>query len=558
MADTASSKAVSQRLQALSKAYLKRLSSEFQLLTELAGRLERDASCDETLQQLNSALHSLAGSAGTFGFESLGRQAREYEMQVTQVLRQDVKQSLPVSGWITQLQNALEVDTSQKSVVGMETTRLADVDGAPSIWLVERDAILAEYMVQQLYSFGFQVRHFKDAEALHQDNGVPPDLLLIDHRATQREAIKENPVAFWQKYLKDYSCPIFFTGTEESFTARLHALRSGGQNYFVKPLDMISLAAHIAQRIKTQDSQPERVMIVEDDVELALHLQCVLEEAGMQVSVFNRPDALFEAISDVNPELILMDLWLPGITGAEIAALLGQVERWSQVPIIYLSGESNAELRGQALLRGGDAFLEKPIDNDLLIKLCRSRVMRLRKLEDTKNRDALTGLLKHASIKEALQDQWLLAQRKPQTFSVVMLDIDHFKAVNDTHGHAVGDLVIAAVGTLLRQRFRGTDKLGRYGGEEFTLVLIECTADDAISMVNGLREDFAAIQFSGGREPFSCTLSAGVVDNQHFPDDTAESLLNRADQALYQAKHSGRNRVCLASGEHRPGCDSRG
>lgn len=547
MVDSTSSQAFAKRLKTLSEAYSKRLTSDFERLKELADWLAADASCQESLTQLNSVLHSLAGSAGTFGFESLGRQAREYELLVAKVLKQNAKQSLPVLDWIAQLQSTLEVDRKRKAVVGVETTRLENIDGAPSIWLVERDAMLAEYMAQQLHSFGFQVRHFLDAEELGQDENSPPDLLLIDHRATQREAIRENPVAFWQTYLEDYTCPILFTGTEESFRARLHALRSGGQNYFVKPLDMIKLASHIAQLIKTKDSQPERVMIVEDDAEIAHHLQCVLEDAGMQVSVFDRPDPLFEAINDFNPELILMDLWLPGITGAEIAALLGQMERWSQVPVVYLSGESNAELRGQALLRGGDAFLEKPIDTDLLVNLCRSRVMRLRKTEDTKHRDAQTGLLKHASIKEALQYQWLLAQRKPQNFCAVMLDIDHFKSVNDTHGHAVGDLVIAAVGTLLRQRFRSTDKLGRYGGEEFTLVLVDCTADNAVSMVNSLREDFAAIQFTGGSEPFSCTLSAGVVDNQHFPDDTAESLLNRADQALYQAKNSGRNRVCLAA-----------
>ncbi|MFP3344397.1 diguanylate cyclase [Halomonas sp. SIMBA_159] len=225
------------------------------------------------------------------------------------------------------------------------------------------------------------------------------------------------------------------------------------------------------------------------------------------------------------------------------------MDRWSQIPIVYLSAESNPGLRGQALLRGGDAFLEKPINTTLLINLCKARVARLRKLEHTKNRDALTGLLKHASIKEALQDQWQLARRKPQAFCVVMLDIDHFKRINDTYGHVVGDSVIAAMGTLLRQRFRSTDKLGRYGGEEFALVLLDCTSDNALSMVNSLREDFAAIRFTAGDASFSCTLSAGVADNQHFLDAAAESLLEKADKALYQAKQSGRNRVCLAVNE---------
>jgi diguanylate cyclase (GGDEF)-like protein len=162
-------------------------------------------------------------------------------------------------------------------------------------------------------------------------------------------------------------------------------------------------------------------------------------------------------------------------------------------------------------------------------------------------RDGLTGLMKHASIKEALQTEWDYVRRHPRPFSVVMLDIDHFKSVNDTHGHAVGDLVIAAVGTLLRQHFRDTDKLGRYGGEEFALVLPDCAAQTAERLVNGLREAFAAVQFMGGGQFFSCTLSAGAVDNQQFPSDSPEALINRADQALYTAKRGGRNRVCLAT-----------
>ncbi len=360
MDDSRNTHALSARLEKLSEAYLTRLTLEFERLVEIAGQLANEPRCLEALQQLNSALHSLAGSAGTFGFVQLGRQAREQEQQVAKVLEQpsNDKQPLPVSEWIAQLQSALETDKSQKAAMGIETSRVENINGAPCIWLIERDAMLAEYMVQQLHSFGFQVRHFSDAKELDQDKTTTPDVLLIDHRATQQESLKINPVAFWQERLKDLTCPILFTGTEESFTARLHALRSGGSNYFVKPLDMIKLASYVAQLIKTKDTVPERVMVIENDVELAHHLQGVLEAANMQVMVLDHPGMLFEAINDFNPELILMDLWLQDVTGPELAALLGQMERWSQLPVIYLSGESNAELRGQALLKGGDAFLE--------------------------------------------------------------------------------------------------------------------------------------------------------------------------------------------------------
>ena len=375
--------------------------------------------------------------------------------------------------------------------------------------------------------------------------------MLIDHHAVQCEG--HEPQDVWQALLDDFQCPIFFTGAEESFSARLEALRAGAQGYFVKPLDMVRLAAHISQVIRTEHSEPGRVLIIEDDRELASHCQSILENAGMQVTILQQTYQLFETVSEFDPELVLMDLWLPHVTGAELAALLSQTDRWAHLPIIYLSAESNSELRNQALLRGGDAFLEKPVDRDLLVRLCAARIQRLRELERTRNRDGLTGLLKHASIKEALQMQWQLAQRRPQTFSVAMLDIDHFKAINDTYGHSVGDTVIAAVGTLLRQHFRITDKLGRYGGEEFTLVLPDCDADQARKLVNRLREDFADIKFTSDGAPFTCTLSAGVADNHQFPKDTAEALLEKADQALYRAKRNGRNRVVRASDQQAQG-----
>ena len=135
----------------------------------------------------------------------------------------------------------------------------------------------------------------------------------------------------------------------------------------------------------------------------------------------------------------------------------------------------------------------------------------------------------------------------------VSVSFDHFKAINDTYGHSVGDTVIAAVGTLLRQHFRITDTLGRYGGEEFTLVLPDCDADQARKLVNRLREDFADIKFTSDGAPFTCTLSAGVADNHQFPKDTAEALLEKADQALYRAKRNGRNRVVRASDQQAQG-----
>ncbi|SFB79516.1 diguanylate cyclase (GGDEF) domain-containing protein [Marinospirillum celere] len=536
------------RLEALKESYLSRLESNLNHLELLAGRLLEKAQSDEYLEELHSTLHSISGSAGSFGFNQVGQQARRFEQATAKILNQAnaPDEPLPAREWIAQLRASLESDKKQKASASIESSSTSKADGNTCIWLIERDAILAEFTAQQLKSFGFEVHHITDLQELNNPSKPAPDLLLIDHRANQTLSAKPEHLGSWKTLLKDFTCPKYFFGAEDTFDARLQALRNDGKGYFVKPLNMISLTRHISELFQVESSEPGRVMILETNSRLSQTLQTALEQADMLVYSLSEPQQLFESLNEFNPELILLDLWLTEVNGQELTALLSQVERWAHLPIIYIANESNSSLKNQALLMGGGIFLEQPIDTELLARLCKSQVHKLRQLEASRSKDALTGLLKHASIKEAIQSHWNYVQRQPQTFSLVMLDIDHFKQVNDTYGHPVGDLVISAVGTLLRQHFRSTDKLGRYGGEEFTLLLVDCEADDAFKMVDNLREAFEAIKFSSGDTYFSCTLSAGVLDNKQFSDASADALIEHADKALYQAKQSGRNRVCLA------------
>ncbi|EEX35660.1 two-component response regulator [Vibrio metschnikovii] len=549
MSNSSPPSSLTTRLEALKLAYSKRLDSELEQLRFLAKQITSKPNDTAYLEQLHSTLHTLAGSAGTFGFNQLGRQARLFEQQVQQELakKHTDRQPLAVLEWVKQLALIVDSDTEPKTAVSFSTPNAETLIEKPKVWLIERDIILAEYTMQQLESFGFRVKHLKDADELEHHTSESPDLLLIDHNAGQTEALKSDPVAFWQQYLNAFSCPRLFMGVEETFTARLRALRSGGQAYFIKPLDIIKLSSYIIELTNTEQTAPERVLLIEDNQGLAQDYQTALGEAGMEVMVLERPETLFEAMSEFNPEIVLISLGFPDVSGVEIATLLRQTDRWRQLPIIYLAPHSTTHLQADPLITGADGLLTKPIDITLLIKLCRARVQQLREREQAQTQDGLTQLLKHASIKEALHNQWLISQRQAQGYCVVMLDIDHFKRVNDTYGHSVGDVVIATTGTLLKQRFRRTDKLGRYGGEEFMLILLHCDLQQAEKMVNGLRQDFSAIQFSGGQQQFSCTISAGIVDSQQFPNDDAETLLNRADQALYLAKNRGRNRVCLAT-----------
>jgi diguanylate cyclase (GGDEF)-like protein len=157
--------------------------------------------------------------------------------------------------------------------------------------------------------------------------------------------------------------------------------------------------------------------------------------------------------------------------------------------------------------------------------------------------DSLTGLLKHTMIKEQLVQELSREQRTQSALSFAMIDIDKFKLVNDHYGHMMGDRVIKSLARLLKQRLRKSDSIGRYGGEEFAVVLPNCDPDSAAMLLNKIRADFSELRFLHEGKEFSVTFSTGIAG---FPaHENADELNQAADEALYEAKHQGRNRIVV-------------
>ncbi|MFY0538547.1 GGDEF domain-containing protein [Nannocystis pusilla] len=167
-------------------------------------------------------------------------------------------------------------------------------------------------------------------------------------------------------------------------------------------------------------------------------------------------------------------------------------------------------------------------------------------MEERATTDGLTGLTNHRAFQERLAQIHALAERTGRNFSLILTDIDHFKKVNDTYGHPIGDAVLKRVAAVFAGRARKVDIVARYGGEEFVLVLPDTDAEGAAIFANKLREEVAAQTMTSDQGPFAVTISMGVAE---YPTDghaTAE-LIERADQALYHCKHNGRNCVTRAS-----------
>jgi diguanylate cyclase (GGDEF)-like protein len=195
---------------------------------------------------------------------------------------------------------------------------------------------------------------------------------------------------------------------------------------------------------------------------------------------------------------------------------------------------------------GGDDFLTKPIKPGHLVSSVSSRIQRSRMLRSFMVRDSLTGLLNHTAIKDQLEREVARAKRLKTPLAYAMIDIDLFKRVNDTYGHPVGDRVIKSLSRLLKQRLRETDVVGRYGGEEFAVIMSDTDGPAAMKVLDNIRDAFSRFSHLADGKEFSVTFSGGIADVALSGD--AIKLGDFADRALYEAKHAGRNRLVLAQG----------
>jgi diguanylate cyclase (GGDEF)-like protein len=542
--------ALQRHLQQLGEQFAERLKDELPKLDEQAQQLLRACTPAEQRRHLNSLrnqLHRLAGTAGTFGFASLGERARQLEQQAEQWLASLQQEQQELQGFIDELQRLARQQHQAEAPAHPldKTLRGGRSELEPyCIYILEDDSSVGENMRLTLENFGYHAEHFTHPEALDAAIGRRlPDALIVDVNRRDAEQSGLDYAAALQRRL-DAPLPLLVISSQNDFATHLQAVRVGALGFFTKPVDIPQLENRLERCFIQQQGEPYRVLIIDDDLELASRYSLVLRSANMLVEVSQEPADIFRRMEAFNPEVVLLDVNMPGCTGPELAQIIRFNDDWLRVPIIYLSAETDIARQMSALTMAGDDFVTKPLSDHALISTVFTRAQRARLLSNALARDSLTGLLKHADIKEQVALELERALRNGSRASVVMLDIDHFKRVNDNHGHAAGDSVIRALANLLRQRLRRIDSLGRYGGEEFLAVLPDCQPEQARRIVDEIRERFAELRFIADGGEFSVTLSAGIActDVNSSPGE----LLERADRALYAAKHGGRNQVRLA------------
>jgi diguanylate cyclase (GGDEF)-like protein len=306
----------------------------------------------------------------------------------------------------------------------------------------------------------------------------------------------------------------------------------------------------------------DSVLIIDDSEAVREKIIKTLESRDLFSRFYQAEDGLegFKKLLASPVDIILCDLEMPRMDGFKFLGMLKGRPEVSDTPVIILTGNDDRELKIKGLEQGACDFITKPFDPEELV--ARMRVhLKIKHLQDDlkrsnelllelSNTDHLTGLFNRRFLMEALDKEVQRARRKDGQVALLMLDIDHFKRVNDTHGHLQGDVVLQKVALHIQKELRSYDTAARYGGEEFVALLPDTSLKEAFNVADRIRLSVQGMRFAGSLSNEQVTVSLGVA---LFPSpcfDDIDGLLRAADEALYQAKERGRNRVIISD----PGC----
>jgi diguanylate cyclase (GGDEF)-like protein len=297
-----------------------------------------------------------------------------------------------------------------------------------------------------------------------------------------------------------------------------------------------------------------KVLAAEDNPVFQSMLRTMLTKWGYEVAMARDGiEALRTLEAEGGPRLAILDWMMPGIDGVELCRRVRAAAREPYVYMVLLTARNEAQDLVEGMESGADDYLTKPFHpHELRVRLrAGSRILQLQDqlvqareaLRFQATHDGLTGLLNRASILEALSNELSRAARSESPVAVLLADIDRFKAINDTRGHFAGDVVLCEAAQRMKSVMRRYDSVGRYGGEEFLIVLPGCDGHSATQQARRIGEVFSAISFSAGEHRFPVTCSIGVAFRDRAAESDADALIREADAALYHAKHLGRNRV---------------
>ena len=529
----------------LKSQYVQRSTDRLAQIIELVTKLISNPMNKDLVQQLSRHFHWLAGSGSMYGFQKVSAMGLEGERLCDQIVSQPGAAAPQDLEKLKALLQELSVqftgpEESGDTTVNLSKARAVVNSGKQEVLVIDEDQKDLESLRKQVEESGFAFRSARSfATTIAELEKRMPEGLILEIPLPDGDAYEL--VERVRSMPGGDEMAIIIVSKQTGFLDKVRSIHCGADAHFEKPVDMKAMFRRLRYLLDKRYQETPRILSVEDDPDQAAFIRAFLESAGYQVRTCTDPKNFESYISAFQPDLVLLDVMLPGMTGYELARYIRQDERHATLPVLFLTTQGQIDARIESARSGGDDHLVKPVPPALLLSSVSSRLERARFLKTLLRRDGLTSLLNHTSFME--QAQTVIAQRRRHAgyTALILLDIDYFRSINERHGYPGGDKVLVALSLLLRRRLRQSDIIGRYAGDELGIIADGLDEAEALHLAGRLLADFAAIQHSTlSHSGFYATCSAGIsiLDAKNM---TVESWLGSGYKALQQAKNAGRN-----------------
>jgi len=520
-----------------------------ELFTEIGAALAGCGRADDdpwpALEDAHRAAHSMNGTGGSLGLPWVSAAGAALENAIGSLLRMRRVSCQPSRSEPSGLppgvsEPARAPDDGDRSAAPLSS---GEPGSAVNVLVVDDDPAFLAHIAIAGREHLIRVLPAKNlAEAIETTKKYRIDCAIVDIYLERGEDAFEI-ARILRTANTEIQLPISFISGNTSLPLRIAVAHAGGSQFLQKPISGQELATAVRHLIARNEQLKPRVLIVDDDEAFLANMKRLLESEHLSLRSLSDPRAALDEIERFRPDIVLLDVVMPEVNGFDVCRVLRASERWKDLPVLFLTVHSNDSVRLKCFEAGGDDYIIKPVLREELLARINVRLERMRLHRERADRDSVTGLLNRRAFLELLQMRLSESKRSLKPLSLALLDIDHFKEINDQHGHLAGDRVLSRFGKLLASRFRTSDVRGRWGGEEFVIAFYGEDAQTSKMIVGRVQDEVRGMAFTGDRgEQFQMTFSAGI---SVFPEDGAdlETIFRDVDGKLYRAKRAGRDAI---------------
>ncbi len=524
--------------------------------------LQTDPNHPDLRHQAQAQAHRCIGSLGAFGYQQGAALAREMELLLAQATPLSLQDLTRLCQQFTALKETLT--PSPHCAIPPSAHRAIPPSPLPSILVLDTDpnlidALQAASSALPQPAYALKLFSVLDWDSLPQLADItPPHFILLNLNFVKVPQGMDR----WEGLRQQYpDAQVLVLADQDELADRMLASQVGCDRYIVKSLGLAEISRTLIQCLVTEP--PLRVMAMDDDHIALTNLVNLLQPWGLQVTTVADPQQFWECLTAINPDLLLLDIEMPNVSGIDLCQVVRQDCQYGDLPILVITAHRDPQFLEQVFAAGADDVIHKPVLGAELVTRVLSRLERVRlrqqlnQLQRQQTRhwqqqasiDPLTQVANRYALETFLQQAWQQAEQTQQPLAIIFCDIDQFKRYNDHYGHPLGDCCLEQIARLLSSCIRvRKDQVARYGGEEFIITMPDTDLVKATQVADRIHQALAALNLPHAASTHtSVTLSMGIAATVPGPQQSFSTLLQIADQRLYAAKAKGGNTYCLSS-----------